>query len=123
MEHFVKLFGGQYAKEIRGLDEETRDMLLAHAWPGNVRELKNCIERAVIFCEGELITREDLPSQYTELEGSRLGQRLQTGFEQLNRTMILEALEKSKGKKSKAADMLNINRRTLYNRMRKLGLS
>ena len=88
-----------------------------------MRELKNCVERATIFCEGDRITLEDLPSQYMELEGTQLGQKLQTTFEQLNRSMILEALEKSKGKKSKAADMLNINRRTLYNRMRKLGLS
>ena len=123
IEHFLGLFGAQYAKTIRGLDEQTRELLLAHAWPGNVRELKNCIERATIFCEGDLVTLEDLPSQYMELEGTHLGQKLQTTFEQLNRSMILEALEKSKGKKSKAADMLNINRRTLYNRMRKLGLS
>jgi two-component system, NtrC family, response regulator AtoC len=123
IEHFLGLFGAQYAKTIRGLDEQTRELLLAHAWPGNVRELKNCIERATIFCEGDLVTLTDLPSQYMELEGTHLGQKLQTSFEQLNRSMILEALEKSKGKKSKAADMLNINRRTLYNRMRKLGLS
>ncbi len=123
IDHFLRVFSAQYAKEIRGLDPQTRELLLAHAWPGNVRELKNCIERAAIFCEGETVTLEDLPSQYMELEGTRLGQKLQTTFEQLNRTMILEALEKSKGKKSQAADMLNINRRTLYNRMRKLGLS
>ena len=121
--HFLRLFGAQYARTIQGLDEQTRELLYAHTWPGNVRELKNCIERATIFCEGDLVTLEDLPSQYMELEGTHLGQKLQTTFEQLNRSMILEALEKSKGKKSKAADMLNINRRTLYNRMRKLGLS
>ncbi len=123
IDHFLKLFSTQYAREIRGLDAQTRELLLAHTWPGNVRELKNCIERATIFCEGELVTLEDLPSQYMELEGTHLGQKLQSSFEQLNRAMIMEALEKSKGKKSKAADMLNINRRTLYNRMRKLGLS
>ncbi len=123
IDHFLKLFSAQYAREIRGLDAQTRELLLAHTWPGNVRELKNCIERATIFCEGELVTLEDLPSQYMELEGTHLGQKLQSSFEQLNRAMIMEALEKSKGKKSKAADMLNINRRTLYNRMRKLGLS
>ena len=123
IDHFLGLYGAQYGRAIRGLDEQTRELLLAHTWPGNVRELKNCIERATIFCEGDLVTMEDLPSQYMELDGTRLGQKLQTSFDQLNRSMILEALEKSKGKKSQAADMLNINRRTLYNRMRKLGLS
>jgi DNA-binding NtrC family response regulator len=121
--HFLTLFSVQYGKKIKGLDAKTRELLLAHSWPGNVRELKNCVERAVIFCEGDLVAMEDLPSQYMELEGTRPGQKLQASFDQLNRSMILEALEKSKGKKSMAADMLNINRRTLYNRMRKLGLS
>jgi len=123
IQHFLKIYSAQYAKEILGLDNETQELLLAHTWPGNVRELKNCIERATIFCEGDRVTLEDLPAQYMELEGTHLGQKLQSSFEQLNRTMIMEALEKAKGKKSKAADMLNINRRTLYNRMRKLGLS
>jgi DNA-binding NtrC family response regulator len=121
-EHFLGMFSARYAKRILGLDDRTRELLLAHDWPGNVRELKNCIERATIFCEGEYVALEDLPSQYMELEGAQLGRKLRTGFEQLNRSMILEALERAKGKKSKAADMLNINRRTLYNRMRKLGL-
>ncbi len=123
IDHFVRLFSAQYTKPIQGLDDQTREMLLSHSWPGNVRELKNCIERAVIFGEGELITLDDLPFQYAELDAIHLGRKLQGGYEQLNRSMILEALEKSKGKKSKAADMLNITRRTLYNRMRKLGLS
>lgn len=120
--HFLGVFAARYGKEVRGLDRGTRELLLAHDWPGNVRELKNCIERAVIFCEGQVVTLDDLPSQYKELGGRQLGQKLLNSFEQLNRSMILEALEKSKGKKSKAADMLNIDRRTLYNRMRKLGL-
>jgi DNA-binding NtrC family response regulator len=123
IDHFVRLFSAQYAKPIRGLDDQTREMLLSHTWPGNVRELKNCVERAVIFGEGELISLDDLPFQYAELDAIHLGRKLQGGYEQLNRSTILEALEKSKGKKSKAADMLNITRRTLYNRMRKLGLS
>jgi DNA-binding NtrC family response regulator len=123
IDYFLRVFGAQYSKTIQGLDTQTLELLLAHTWPGNVRELKNCIERAAIFCEGDLVTLDDLPSQYMELDGTHLGRKLQTTFEQLNRSMILEALEKSKGKKSKAADMLNINRRTLYNRMRKLGLS
>ena len=82
-----------------------------------------CYRRADGAFHAEWLNQLLNGTQYTELDGSHLGQKLETRFEQLNRTMILEALEKSKGKKSKAADMLNINRRTLYNRMRKLGLS
>ncbi len=61
IDHFLRVFCAQYGKEIRGLDDQTRELLLAHTWPGNVRELKNCIERATIFCEGDRITLEDLP--------------------------------------------------------------
>jgi two-component system, NtrC family, response regulator AtoC len=122
IEHFIGYFGAQYGKSIAGLEPKTEALLLAHDWPGNVRELRNCVERAVIFCESELIRMEDLPSQYMELDGSRLGSALRSGYEELNRSMILEALQRSKGKKATAAGMLNIDRRTLYNRMKRLGL-
>ncbi|HOX31434.1 MAG TPA: sigma-54 dependent transcriptional regulator [Spirochaetales bacterium] len=123
IDHFLRYFDAQYGKSVRGLDAETSELLLAHDWPGNVRELRNCVERAVIFCEGDSIGLQDLPSQYMELDGSRPGTTLRSGYEQLSRTMILDALQRSKGKKVEAAGMLNIDRRTLYNRMKRLGLS
>jgi DNA-binding NtrC family response regulator len=123
IEHFIRYFCAQYGKSVGGLDRATSELLLAHDWPGNVRELRNCMERAVIFCESETIGLEDLPSQYVELDGLRSGASLRSGYEQLSRTMILDALERSKGKKATAAGMLNIDRRTLYNRMKRLGLS
>ncbi len=122
MEHFIHQFGERHGKHIAGLEDRTRRFLLDHTWPGNVRELRNCIERAVIFCEGERISLKDLPAQYTELRGGRHQEELRMSFDNLQRRMILQALEKSKGVKSKAADMLEIDRRTLYNRIKKLGL-
>jgi DNA-binding NtrC family response regulator len=122
IDHFIELFNNTYHRSIEGVEPRTREILLAHTWPGNVRELRNCIERAVVFCEGANISMDDLPSQYHNLEGGSLGEHLDTDVRRLNRKMILEALEKSQGQKSRAADMLNITRRTLYNRMRKLGL-
>jgi two-component system, NtrC family, response regulator AtoC len=122
IDHFIGVFNTTYRRTIVGVEPRTLKILLAHTWPGNVRELKNCIERAVIFCEGEYISMDDLPSQYQNLRGGDLGEHLETDVRRLNRKMILEALEKSDGQKGRAADMLNITRRTLYNRMRKLGL-
>lgn len=122
VDHFIKVFNKKYSKSIVGLEEETRKIFNTHSWPGNVRELKNCVERAVIFCDGERLSMADLPSQYQSLERGFLGDHLESGIQELNRKMILEALEKCKGKKGRAADMLNITRRTLYNRMRKLGI-
>lgn len=120
--HFVKYFNARYCKQVKGLDSNTENLLFNHIWPGNIRELKNCIERAVIFCEGDFITMDDLPSQYTEIHDNSSPEVFQSCFDELNKKIILEALEKSKGIKNKAADILNINRRTLYNRMKKLGL-
>lgn len=122
IDHFIGVFNTKYRRKILGVEPRTREILLAHTWPGNVRELKNCIERAVIFCEGKNISMEDLPSQYQNLQSGDLGKHLETDVRRLNRKMILEALEKSDGQKGRAAEMLNITRRTLYNRMRKLGL-
>jgi DNA-binding NtrC family response regulator len=120
-EYFLLQFNQQYSKEIQGLSSEVRQVLLAHNWPGNVRELKNCIERAVIFCETSELAVEDLPRQYTEY---RVKERdsLENAYESVTRQMILDALEKSEGVKQKAAEILRIHRKTLYNKMKKLGL-
>ncbi len=122
IDHFIEVFNTKYRRSIVGVEPRTREILVTHSWPGNVRELRNCIERAVIFCEGKNISMNDLPSQYQNLHGENLNEHLKTDVQRLNRKMILEALEKSDGQKGRAADMLNITRRTLYNRMRKLGL-
>jgi DNA-binding NtrC family response regulator len=91
-----------------------------------VRELRNCVERAVIFCEGDLIGVEDLPAQYSASAGQRaVGQRPGTceqAYATLSRQIILDALACSNGRKGKAAALLKIDRRTLYNRMKRLGL-
>ena len=61
-DHFLRQFAAMYAKRIAAISSGVRRLLLAHDWPGNVRELKNCMERAVIFCEGIQLTEEDLPA-------------------------------------------------------------
>ncbi len=122
--HFLLRYAQQYNKPITDLSEEAQQFFKNHSWPGNVREIKNCIERAVIFCEGEQLQLADLSNQYKDLatnSGSRI-QNYESSLEQLNREMILDALSKSHGVKQEAAKILNINRRTLYNRMKKLGL-
>ena len=62
--HFVGEFNQVYGKNVRGISESVTETLGEHSWPGNVRELKNIIERAVIFCETDLIEARDLPEQY-----------------------------------------------------------
>ena len=122
-EYYLQRYNAEYQKQIQGLTDEVRWFFRQHNWPGNVRELKNCIERAVIFCEHAQIDVSDLAAQYTEVIETGPNTRYDDAFESLNREIILDALAKSGGIKQKAADLLRISRRTLYNRMKKLGLA
>jgi transcriptional regulator with PAS, ATPase and Fis domain len=121
-DYFIKHYNQVYGKQIRGLQEEVRRFFVQHQWPGNVRELRNCLERAAIFCEQDQIGVDELASQYAELIERQPINSYEEAFESLNREIILDALDKSHGVKKKAADLLNISRRTLYNRMKKLGI-
>ncbi len=122
VDYFIEHFNQVYQKQIRGLREDVRGLFEQHEWPGNVHELRNCLERAIIFCEQDQIGVSELASQYAELIERQPVNTYEEAFESLNREIILDALDKSQGVKKKAADLLNISRRTLYNRMKKLGI-
>jgi two-component system response regulator HydG len=91
---------------------------MGHDWPGNVRELHNALERAVILCDGELITAEHLSLQVSSVVAPRPLPRLSD----LERRAIEEVLSESEGNKSKAARRLGITRTQLYGRLRKYTL-
>jgi len=120
--HFLELFNVKYAKTIASVSDPVKDILLRHDWPGNVRELRNCIERAVIFCDGAAIGEEHLPAQYLKMRDPCFPDSLEAVYERLSRQKISEALARTSGEKQKAARLLNISRKTLYNRMKKLGM-
>jgi DNA-binding NtrC family response regulator len=79
----------------------------------------------VIFCEGKQITLSDLPKQYSEaaLERNLTGMVLEEATDNLTRELIQDALDRSGGQKQLAAEILNIHRKTLYNKMKKLGMN
>ncbi|NQT61021.1 MAG: sigma-54-dependent Fis family transcriptional regulator [Bacteroidetes bacterium] len=122
VEKFLEDFNANYKKSIRYISAEVKNILLNHSWPGNIRELKNCIERAVIFSDGESIELENLSKQYvnSSTEYNDVLQNLDSNDSETKQ--IIEALHRTKWKKQKAAEMLNIHRKTLYNKMKKLGL-
>jgi DNA-binding NtrC family response regulator len=120
--HFLERFNHRYGREVSGLSPEVREIFQRHNWPGNVRELKNCVERAVIFCDGRTIAPEHLQAQYRRLGESGFPGQLEGARERLDREVIAEALARSQGEKQKAAALLHISRKTLYNRMKKLGM-
>jgi two-component system response regulator AtoC len=123
-EEFVRSFSGVYGKGVFGLSPAVADVLQKHSWPGNVRELRNIIERAVIFCEGGTIELGDLPEQYKILtaRSAASAEDLTEAAADGARAVILEALKRTNGVKGEAARLLNITRKTLYNRMKRLHL-
>jgi two-component system response regulator AtoC len=125
--HFLREIGEQVGRPAAGISREARDKLLAYAWPGNVRELRNAVERAVILCEGGLITSEHLPMSLdhrgkaavpapAEIPGGGVD------LEAVERSYVEQALRQAGNNKSRAARLLGLTRAQLYSRLEKYGL-
>ncbi len=125
-DHFRQVFNLEFKKDVRGFSPEARQALLAYHWPGNVRELSNCIERAMIFTDGPFIEKEQLLLQPLFKEEQKLRWQVpDTGLdlEAVEIQLIRSALEKAKGNKTKAAQLLGLSRDTLRYRMEKYNIS
>jgi DNA-binding NtrC family response regulator len=122
IDHFLRLFAEKSGKTIRGLTHEARDMLLRYDYPGNVRELENLIERAVVLTRDDVIGSSDLSLtvQDPEVDGDR-GTNLTAAVEALERHMIKEALARSDGVQTQAAELLGISERGLRYKLIKYG--
>jgi DNA-binding NtrC family response regulator len=121
VEGFLKKCGEARNKEIKGLTEAALAMLMDYIWPGNVRELENVIERAVTLSRGEKITPDDLPSGVQGARGDR--RVLEEAAEktlplhEIEKEYIKKILEKTGGNKYQAAQVLGIDRKTLYRKL------
>src|SRR6185369_14505471 len=102
-----------------------------HAWPGNVRELENLVERLVALTEGDVIHVEDLPAEMSGqggvsgdvcLELTESGMDMMAAIIGIERGLITRALELSGGVKARAAQLLGINRTTLVEKMKRMGM-
>ncbi len=110
-----------------GIDQEAMDVLLSYGWPGNVRELESVIERASVLKHGSLVTPADLPEKLKKEKNSLENILLNLpeegiALEELEKSLIIKALEKSKGNQTRAAEYLGITRPTLIYRMEKFDL-
>jgi transcriptional regulator with PAS, ATPase and Fis domain len=115
---FLREFERSSGCSSAGLTPDARAALVGHDWPGNVRELHNALERAIILCDGELITPEHLSLQVSTVVAPRRLPRLSD----VERRTIEQVLSESEGNKSKAARRLGITRTQLYGRLRKYEL-
>jgi two-component system response regulator HydG len=125
--HFLELANEELGKTVQNFSQDVVDLMHVYSWPGNIREMKNIIKRAVLLATDEQITLECLPvemvSAITETETSfPITTDLKVIAEQNERTVIISTLEKVHYNKSKAARMLNIDRKTLYNKLRQYGI-
>jgi DNA-binding NtrC family response regulator len=120
--HFLRHYAEKNGKTIRGLTPEGRDILLRYDYPGNVRELENIIERAVVLTRDDVIGSSDLPLsvQDPEIDGDR-ETNLTVAVEGLERRMIREALARSDGVQTHAAELLGISERALRYKLIKYG--
>jgi two-component system response regulator HydG len=122
-EHFLERFKRKKKKDVKGISEAAMSALMSYNWPGNVRELESVIERAVVLTENETITPADLMffGGQQRPAGDSAEQEL-VALETLEREHIRRVIAATEGKKSKAAEILGIDRKTLRLKMAKYGI-
>jgi two-component system response regulator HydG len=121
-QRFIRLFAARESKNVVGLSSPAAERLLAYTWPGNVRELQNCMERAVALARFDEITVEDLPERIRDYR--RVPILVDTEdptemipLEEVERRYVLRVLEAVGDNKSLAAQVLGLDRSTLYRKL------
>ena len=127
IDYFLKKHTRNTSRLVRGLTPETRRLMMGYSWPGNVRQLESAIERAILLCEGDLITVEDLPLEVRQesrpmTEGAFKLPAEGISFEDVERSLILQAMEQTDYNITKSAKLLGLTFRTLQYRLEKFGI-
>ncbi|MGD1075252.1 MAG: sigma-54 dependent transcriptional regulator [Thermodesulfovibrionales bacterium] len=117
--YFQQKYSQKLSKEIRDFKPEALALLNAYLWPGNVRELENVIERAVILCDNERIGPEDLSISVVD---SSQEKHVHPSLEAMEKEYILRVLREASGNQSRASQILGIDRKTLYLKLKKYGI-
>jgi len=123
-DHFVERYSQANHKDVRRISTPAIDMLMSYHWPGNVRELENCIERAVILTNDDVIHSHHLPPtlQTAEASGTVLSGTLPATLDRVERELILDALKTARGNAARAARALGITERLMGLRLHKHGI-
>jgi len=120
-DHFVEKHAAAHGKEVRRIATSAIDMLMSYHWPGNVRELENCIERAVVVCDGGAIHAHHLPPtlQTAEVSGTLPRQSLKEALDAYEKDLVQDALKSARGNRALAARLLHTTERILGYAVRK----
>ncbi|QDT03771.1 Transcriptional regulatory protein ZraR [Rubripirellula lacrimiformis] len=139
VDHFLREAAETCGRDVDGFDMDAIETMQAYAWPGNIRQLENVVERAVLLGRGPVLTVEDLPPELTGSGadastsltagsaptvslGDVSGKTLREALEGPERQIILQTLRANHWNRAATADDLDINRTTLYKKMKRLGL-
>ena len=114
---FRQLANEELEKQVKGFEAEARKQLLAYAWGGNVRELKRVVRMAVLHTESDTVTADTL-----EFDEMPLSADASLALDEMEKGQIIRALERAKGNRTLAAELLGIGRTTLYSKMRLYGI-
>lgn len=116
---FIHHANEELNRTVEGFDSDAAELLASHSWPGNLRELNNVVKRAVLLTRGNKITTTELTQAMGQIRTDNV---LQLHDEDTERQRIITALQQTNGNKAKAARLLGIDRKTIYNKIEKLGI-
>ena len=125
VDRFLHKFSDREGVPVKKVSPELMDRLLAHNWPGNVRELENCVERLVVVSPSDILTLKNLPEEVRcakDVIYSSTEDKVTFDLFAIEKKTVRRALEKTDWNKSLAASLLNIDRKALYNRIKKYNL-
>lgn len=116
---FIRHANEELNRTVEGFDSNAAELLASHSWPGNLRELNNVVKRAVLLTRGNKITTAELTQAMGQIRTDNV---LQLHDEDTERQRIITALQQTNGNKAKAARLLGVDRKTIYNKIEKLGI-
>lgn len=125
LNHYLRLFSDENGKQIEGFTPAAYEMLASYGWPGNIRELRNLVERMVVLGRGRMLDVRDIPAQVRETArgGGEVRVDAEITVDEMERRMIVQALERTGGNRTKAAEQLGISRRTLHRKLNQYGIT
>jgi len=123
LNHYLAVFNEENGKQIEGFTPASYEALSAYGWPGNIRELRNLVERMVVLARGKLLDVKDIPAQVREQSSAgEVKVNADLTVDEMEKRMVVQALEKTGGNRTKAAEKLGMSRRTLHRKLNEYGI-
>ena len=119
---FLGIFAEKYRRKVSGISEEALKLLKSHSWSGNIRELRNCMEKAVILSEGDILTPKEIELKTIQIEPESREIGSEDSLEETEKKAIIAAIARFGGNLSMVAKSLGISRPTLYAKLKKYNI-